>query len=130
MWIVKLALRNPYSVAVMALILLIMGCISIFTMFVDIFPEVNIPVVSVIWSYPGLTAEEIETRIVAINERAFSTTVQGISKIESQSLPGIGNIRVFFEEKTEIGTAVSQVSTVCETILRILPPGMTPPNIL
>src|SRR6478736_2903127 len=103
MWIVRLALRNPYSVAVLALVLLIMGGLSIFSMLVDIFPVIDIPVVGVVWNYPGLTAEEMERRVVTINERAFSTTVQGISRIESQSIPGVGNLRVYFEPGTDIG---------------------------
>jgi multidrug efflux pump subunit AcrB len=130
MWIVRLALRNPYSIAVLSLILLIMGGLAVVSMIVDIFPIIDIPVVSVIWNYPGLTAEEMERRVVVINERAFSTTVQGVSSIESQSIPGIGNIRVHFQPGTDIGGAVAQISAVCQTILRILPPGMTPPNIL
>ena len=130
MWIVRLALRNPYSIAVLALILMIMGGLSVATMLVDVFPIIDIPVVSVIWNYPGLPAEEMERRVVIINERAFSTTVQGVSSIESQSIPGIGNIRVHFQSGTDIGSAVAQISAVCQTILRIMPPGMTPPNIL
>jgi multidrug efflux pump subunit AcrB len=130
MWIVRLALRNPYSVGVMALVLLIMGALSLSTMLVDIFPAIDIPVVSVIWYYPGLTAEQMESDIVIINERAFSTTVQGVARIESQSIPGIGNLRVYFQKGTDIGNAVAQISAVCGTILRILPPGITPPNIL
>jgi multidrug efflux pump subunit AcrB len=130
MWIVRLALRNPYSVAVMAAFFLIMGILSAFSMLTDIFPLIDIPVVSVIWAYPGLTAEEMESRVIIINERAFSTTVQGVSQMESQSLPGIGNLRVYFQPGTDIGSAVAQAAAVCETILRILPPGITPPVVL
>jgi multidrug efflux pump subunit AcrB len=130
MWIVRLALRNPYSVAVMAAFFLIMGVLCASSMLTDIFPIIDIPVVSVIWAYPGLTAEEMESRVIIINERAFSTTVQGVSQMESQSLPGIGNLRVYFQPGTDIGSAVAQAAAVCETILRILPPGITPPNIL
>lgn len=118
MWIVRLALRDPYSVGVLALFLLLMGVLSIATLLTDIFPVIDIPVVSVIWNYPGLTAEETETRVVIINERAFSTTVQGVSHIESQSLPGIGNLRVYFERGTDIGSAVARTTAVCETILQ------------
>jgi len=87
MWIVRLALRNPYSVAVLALFLLIMGGLSMATMLTDIFPVVDIPVVSVIWSYPGLTAEQMESDVVIISERAFSTTVQGISTSNRNRCP-------------------------------------------
>jgi multidrug efflux pump subunit AcrB len=130
MWIVRLALRNPYSVAVMAAFFLIMGILCASSMLTDIFPVIDIPVVSVVWYYPGLTAEEMESRVIIINERAFSTTVQGVSQMESQSLPGIGILRVYFQAGTDIGSAVAQAAAVCETILRILPPGITPPNVL
>jgi multidrug efflux pump subunit AcrB len=129
-WIVRLALRNPLSVAVFSLVILIMGVFSAATMLVDIFPVIDLPVVAVVWSFPGLTAQEVEERIVTVCERAFSTTVSGISRIESQSIPGTGNIRVYFQPGTEMGTAVSQISATSEVILRILPPGITPPNIL
>ena len=130
MWIVRLALRNPYSVAVFAAVILILGVMAISNMLIDVFPVIDLPVVGIVWNYPGLTAEEVEERVVTINERAFSTTVTGIDHIESQSIPGIGNIRVYFQRGTDIGEAVAQVSAVCETILRIMPPGITPPAIL
>jgi multidrug efflux pump subunit AcrB len=129
MWIVRLALRNPYSVAVLALIILIAGVLSIGSMLVDIFPVIDIPVVGVVWNFPGLSAREVEERIVTINERAFSTTVSGISRIESQSIPGIANLRVYFQQGTDIGGALAQISATCQTILRVLPPGITPPSI-
>ncbi len=130
MWIVRLALRNPYSIAVLAFVLLILGALSISTMLVDIFPIIDIPVVGIVWNYPGLTAEEVERRVTTINERAFSTTVQGISRLESQSIPGISNIRAYFQPGTDIGSAVAQISAVCQTLLRVMPPGITPPAIL
>ena len=129
MWIVRLALRNPYSVAVFALVILIAGILSAASMLVDIFPVIDLPVVGVVWNYPGLSAEEMERRVVTINERAFSTTVSGISRIESQSLPGVGNIRVYFQQGSDIGAAIAQVSATCETLLRFMPPGITPPAI-
>ncbi len=130
MWIVRLALRRPYTVAVMALLILSMGLLSMSRMIVDIFPTIDIPVVIVVWSYPGLSPEDMERRIVLISERAYSTTVNGISRIESESIPGIGILKVFFQPGTEIGAAISQISSVSSTILRIAPPGTTPPNIL
>src|SRR6185312_13589882 len=108
MWIVRLALRNPYSVAVFAIVILIMGVLAMSNMLVDVFPIIDLPVVGVVWNYPGLTAQEMEQRVVTINERAFSTTVTGIQKIESQSIPGIGNIRVYFQPGTDLGSAVAQ----------------------
>ena len=130
MWIVRLALRNPYSVAVFAALILIMGLLAIGTMLVDIFPVIDLPVVGVVWNYPGLSPEEMERRVVLLSERAMSTTVSGIIRIESESMPGIGNIRAYFEPTVPIGSAVAQISAVSETILRYLPPGMTPPAIL
>ena len=130
MWIVELALRRPYTVAVMALLILVMGALSVSRMVVDIFPAIDIPVVAVVWSYPGLAAEDMERRVVLISERAFSSTVNGIERIESQSIPGIGILRVYFQPGADIGASIAQISSVSSTILRITPPGMTPPVIL
>ena len=96
MWIVRLALRRPYTIAVMALLILIMGILSIRAMLVDIFPTIDIPVVLVVWNYPGLSADDIEKRVVFLDERAISSTVNGVSKIESSSIPGIGILKVYF----------------------------------
>jgi multidrug efflux pump subunit AcrB len=130
MWIVRLALRRPYTVAVMCLLILVMGVLSLTRMVVDIFPAIDIPVVAVIWNYPGLSAQDMERRVVLISERAFSTTVNGIERIESQSIPGIGMLKVYFQPGAEIGAAIAQISSVCSTILRITPPGMQPPNVI
>ena len=130
MWIVRLALRRPYTVAVMALLILVMGILSLTRMIVDIFPAIDIPVVLVAWNYPGLSAEEMERRVVIISERAYSTTVNGIERIESQSIPGVGLLKVYFQAGTEIGGAIAQISSVSSTLLRIAPPGMQPPSII
>jgi multidrug efflux pump subunit AcrB len=130
MWIVELALRRPYTVAVMSILILLMGILSITRMVVDIFPAIDIPVVAVVWNYPGLPAEDMERRVVLISERAFSTTVNGIERIESQSIPGLGLMRVYFQPGTDIGAAIAQISSVSSTVLRITPPGMTPPNVI
>src|SRR5947208_11904017 len=130
MWIVRLALRRPYSVAVMAVLLLVLGILSLTRMIVDIFHAIDIPVVLVAWNYPGLSAEEMERRVVIISERAYSTTVNGIERIESQSIPGVGLLKVYFQEGTDIGASIAQMNAVNGTILRILPPGMTPPLII
>src|SRR5206468_6062280 len=123
MWIVELALRRPYTVAVMSILILVMGVLSITRSVVDIFPAIDIPVVAIVWSYPGLPAEDMERRVVLITERALSTTVSGISRIESQSIPGIGLLRVYFEQGSDIGGAIAQIASVTNTITRILPPG-------
>ncbi|HEX9077957.1 MAG TPA: efflux RND transporter permease subunit [Desulfuromonadaceae bacterium] len=130
MWIVRLALRRPYTVAVMALLMLVLGTLSVSRMIVDIFPVIDIPVVIVVWNYPGLAPEDMERRIVIIAERAYSTTVNGISRIESQSIPGTGILKVYFHPGTAIGAAISQISSVSSTLLRIAPPGTQPPVIV
>ncbi|MBJ6724997.1 efflux RND transporter permease subunit [Geomesophilobacter sediminis] len=130
MWIVRLALRRPYTVAVMALLILVLGALSLSRMLVDIFPVIDIPVVAVAWNYPGLSPEDMERRVVLISERAYSTTVNGIARIESQSIPGVGLLKIYFQPGTEIGAAISQIASVSNTLLRIAPPGMQPPVIV
>jgi CzcA family heavy metal efflux pump len=129
MWIVRLALRRPYTFAVFALLILILGIYSILSMPTDIFPNINIPVVTVVWNYTGLSAQEMATRIVFNSERGMTTTVSDIEHIESQSLNGVGIIKVFFQPHVDIGNAVAQVTAICQVQLRQLPPGTTPPFI-
>ena len=130
MWIVRLALRRPYTFAVFAILLLLIGAFSIYTMPTDIFPNIDIPVVSVVWQYSGLSAEEMSTRIIANSERAMTTTVNDIEHIESQSLNGIGVIKIFFQPHVNIGAAVAEVTAIGQVQLRSLPPGTTPPFII
>jgi multidrug efflux pump subunit AcrB len=130
MWLVEGALRRPYTVAVMAILILVMGVLSLTRMVVDIFPAIDIPVVAVVWAYPGLPAEDMERRVVLISERAYSTTVNGIQRIESQSIPGVGLLKIYFQPDTDIGAAIAQISSVSSTVLKIAPPGMTPPNVI
>jgi len=130
MWIVRLALRRPYSVGVMAFLILIMGIMAIKTMMVDIFPVIDIPVVSVIWSYPGLSAADMERKVVLLSERGISSSVNGVDHIESQSQPGIGLLRVYFEKGTDIGAAIAQMSSSSSTALHSMPPGIQAPVIL
>ncbi len=130
MWIVRLALRRPYTIAIMALLILVLGVLSASRMIVDIFPAIDIPVVVVVWNYPGLSPEDMERRVVLISERAYSTTVNGIQRIESQSIPGTGMLKVYFEPGADIGAAISQISSVSSTVLRFTPPGMQPPTIV
>src|SRR3954471_9435588 len=130
MWIVRLALRRPYTVAVMCVLILVMGVLSLTRMVVDIFPAIDIPVVAVIWNYPGLPAQDMERRVGLISERAYSTTVNGIERIESQSIPGIGMLKIYFQPNSDIGAAIAQIASVSTTILRITPPGMQPPNVI
>jgi multidrug efflux pump subunit AcrB len=131
MWIVRLALRRPYTFVVAALLLLLL--ITPFVLIktpTDIFPAINIPVVSVIWSYTGLPADQIAQRIVYTEERALTTTVDNIEHIESTSYDSVGVIKVYFQPGTNPSTAVAQLTAVSQTILRQLPPGTTPPLIL
>jgi len=134
MWIVRLALRRPYTFAVLALLIGILGTLTIARTPTDIFPNINIPVVSVIWLYNGLSAQEMEGRVVTISERAMTTTVNAIEHIESQSLNGAGIgagvIRVFFQPDASIDAAVAETTAINQTVLKILPPGETPPFVL
>jgi len=130
MWMVRLALRRPYTFVVLALLILILGVYSILSMPTDIFPNINIPVVSVIWGYNGLSADQMANRIVTIHERAITSTVNDIDHIESQSLSGVAVIKVFFKPSVDIASAVSQITAVSQSTLRTLPPGATPPFIL
>src|SRR6201996_1641112 len=104
--LVRLSLRRPYTSAITAILVLLLGGLSITRMIVDIFPVIDIPVVLVVWNYPGLTTEDMERRVVFITERAYSTTVNGISRIESQSIPGIGMLKVYFQPGTDIGSSI------------------------
>jgi len=130
MWIVKLALRRPYTFVVAALLIAILGAVTIRSMSTDIFPEIDIPVVSVIWSYGGIAAEEMEKRIVTPSERGMTTTVNDIEHIESQSLNGVSVIKVFFHPGAKIEAAVAQISAMSQSVLRIMPPGITAPFIV
>ena len=128
--LVRLALRRPYTSAIAAMLILLMGALSITRMIVDIFPVIDIPVVLVVWNYNGLTTEDMERRVVFISERAYSTTVNGISRIESQSIPSIGILKVYFQPGTDIGGAIAQITSVNNSILRSAPPGMQPPGVI
>src|SRR6202522_715188 len=130
MWIVELALRRPLSVTVMALLMLVLGVLSFALMNVDIFPAINLPVVLVIYSYPGLSAIDMERRIILISERADSTTVNGIEHIESESFEGIGLKRIYFQPGTDMGAAIAQLNATAGTIATILPRGTEPPEII
>ena len=130
MWIVRLALRRPYTFTVMALLIIILGVISVVRMAKDIFPSIDIPVVTVLWVYGGLSPEEMEKRIVTISERAMTTTVNDIEHIESQSLPGAGIIKVFFQPHTSVDAAVAQITAINQTIVRIMPTGASPPLVI
>ena len=130
MWIVRLALRRPYTFVVVSLLILVLGVSAIITTPKDIFPPINIPVVSVIWSYNGLSPEDMSNRMVSSAERSLTTVVNDIEHIESQSYNGVGIVRVYFHPTAKIELAVAQVTAAMQTILRQLPPGTTPPSIV
>src|SRR5271168_5180867 len=130
MWIVRLALRRPYTFVVTSILLLILGPVAILRTPTDIFPNIDIPVVSVLWNYTGLSPEEMSNRIVFQYERVLTTTVNNIEHIESQSLNGFAVVKIFFHSGVDIGNAVAQVTAVSQTLLRQLPQGTTPPLVI
>jgi CzcA family heavy metal efflux pump len=130
MWIVALALRRPYTFVVMALVIIILTPITILRTPTDIFPDINIPVVSVVWFYAGLSPLDMADRIVANSERGITTTVNDIEHMESQSVYGLGVIKVFFRPGTNVQGAVAQITAIAQTTVRSLPPGTTPPLII
>jgi len=130
MWIVALALRRPYTFVVMALLIVLLTPVVVLRTPTDIFPEINIPVVSIVWNYQGLSPKEMSDRITSTTERGLTTLVNDIDHIESQSLTGVAVVKVFFRPRANIPTALAQVTAVSQTFLRALPPGSTPPLVI
>src|ERR1700732_956523 len=130
MWIVNLALRRPYTFIVLAIFILIAGVLAIIGTPKDIFPSINIPVISVIWNYAGLSPQDMEEKITWPYERVLTTTVDNIEHIESQSLYGIGVVKIFLQPTANVPTGIAQVTSVSQAILRQLPTGATPPLVL
>src|SRR5271170_2576282 len=130
MWIVEVALRRPYTFLVMALLILLATTLVLLRMSTDIFPEINIPVISIVWTYGGLSAQETAQRITAVNERSLTTTVNDIEHIESESLAGFAITKIFFQRNANIPTALAQVVAIEEQQLRNLPPGIQPPLVI
>ncbi|MFZ4711777.1 MAG: efflux RND transporter permease subunit, partial [Zwartia sp.] len=130
MWIVRTALEKPYTFIVMAILILITTPLAVMRTPVDVLPEINIPVISVIWNYNGLSAQQMGNRITQTHERSLTTTVNDIEHVESQSLGGIAIIKIFFQPKANIQTAIAQVVSVSQAVLRQMPPGITPPLII
>src|ERR1700694_4726436 len=128
--IVRLALRRPYTFVVMAVLILIFGTASALRTPTDIFPNINIPVISVVFSYTGLPADDMAGRIVTFYERSLPNSVNDIEHIESQSIPGYGIIKIFFQPSVNINAALAQVGAMSQTILKQMPPGIPPPLIL
>src|SRR4029078_1696140 len=130
MWLVRVALRRPYTFVVMSMLIVIVGVATILRMPTDIFPDIDIPVISVVWNYTGLPPEEMEKRIVTNFERGLTTTVNDIDHIESQSLTGIAVIKIFFHPGAQIDAATAQVTAISQTSIRQMPRGATPPFII
>jgi multidrug efflux pump subunit AcrB len=130
MWIVRLALRRPYTFVVLSLMLFILAPVIISRTPTDIFPNINIPVVSVVWQYAGLSAQEMSQRIVYVTERAATTIVNNIEHVESQSMTGVAVVKLFFHPDANMSSAIAQVTASAQSELRFLPPGTTPPSSL
>jgi multidrug efflux pump subunit AcrB len=130
MWIVRLALRRPYTFVVMSLLILILGTLSVFTTPIDIFPNIDIPIIAVVYSYGGLSAEDVSQRLVVNFERGLTATVNDVEHIESQSLNGLGVIKIFFYPNVRVDMAMAQVTSNAQSALRGDPPGTTPPFLL
>src|SRR5882724_5455623 len=130
MWIVRLALSRPYTFVVVSMLIAVLGLLSIVSMPTDIFPAINIPVISVIWSYGGLSPTDMQDRITTIVERAMTTTVSNIEHLESASVRGNSVIKLYFQPSADVNAAISQVTAICQTLIRPLPTGITPPLIM
>ncbi len=130
MWIVRTALEKPYTFIVMAILILLSTPLAVMKTPVDVLPEINIPVISVIWSYNGLSAQQMGNRITQTHERSLTTTVNDIAHIESQSLGGIAIIKIYFQPNVNIQMAIAQVVSVSQAVLRQMPPGITPPLVI
>src|SRR6476619_1641111 len=130
MWIVQLALKRPYSFVVLALLIVVLGVTSIRQMRTDIFPEIDIPVVTVIWTYKGMETSEVERRITTYSEYAITSNVNDIRRVESQTLNGVAVIRIHFHPGVNIGTAIAQVTATAQSIRALMPPGIQPPVVV
>src|SRR6202051_87685 len=129
-WIVRVALRRPYTFIVLALLILIVGPLAALNTPTDIFPNIRVPVIGVAWQYTGLSPDEMAGRIITPYERVLPTTVNDIEHVESTSMPGIGIVKIYFQPGVDIRTATAQVTSISQTILKQMPPGTTPPLIL
>ena len=125
--LVRLALDKPYTFIVMAILIGLLGVFSAIRSPIDIFPEIRIPVISVVWTYSGMQPDDMAGRVIYGYERALSSTVNDIEHIESQSLPGYGIVKIFFQPNVDIRIATAQVTASSQTVLKQMPPGITPP---
>src|SRR3954451_15838305 len=130
MWIVRLALRRTYTFVVVAMLIAVLGAVSIYRKSTDVFPSIDIPVISTVWQFTGMPADEIESRIILVTERVLTASVNDIEHIESQSLDGVGVIRIYFRPGAQVAEAEAQVTATCQTLLKTMPAGITPPYIV
>src|ERR1700760_1443938 len=128
--LVKMALARPYTVVVMGMLILIFGVMAAVRTPVDIFPNINVPVVAVVFSYNGLSPDDMSGRVVTYYERALTTSVDDIEHIESQSLPNYGVVKIYFQPTVNINAALAQVTAASQTVLKQMPAGITPPTVL
>src|SRR5580698_3349705 len=128
--IVRLALKRPYTFIVLAILIVIFGGLAAIETPTDIFPDIRIPVIAAVWTYRGLSPDDMAGRIIYYYERQLSTAVNDIDHIESQSLSGVGIVKIFFHSGVDIRTATAQVASLSQTVLKQMPPGITPPLIL
>jgi CzcA family heavy metal efflux pump len=129
-WIVRVALQRPYTFVVLAVLILLVGGMAALTTPTDIFPNIRVPVIGVAWQYAGLSPDEMAGRIITPYERVLPTTVNDIEHIESESIPGMGIVKIYFQPNVDIRTATAQVTSISQTVLKQMPPGATPPLIL
>ena len=130
MWLVHLALRRPYTFVCFSILVLVFGIVAIENMAIDIFPAINIPVLSVLWSYGGLSPKEMEQRVVTLAERVYSSYVNDIEHIESQSLNGLSVIKVYFQPDGNLESGIAQIAAASQAVTHNMPPGITPPFML
>jgi multidrug efflux pump subunit AcrB len=130
MWIVRLALSQPHTFIVLAISIFLFGTVSLSQMPVDIFPKIDVPVVSCVWTYTGMSPKNVENLVTTVSERIIASTVSNVQRIESMSLSGMSVIKIFLQQGADIGLAVAQTTSVSSAALRSLPPGMSPPFVL
>src|ERR1700758_4076037 len=130
MWIVQIALRRPYTFIVLAVVIAISGSLAALRTPIDIFPSIDIPVVSVVWTYNGMLPKDMADRVIYYYERQLTAQVNNIEHIESQSLNGYGTVKIYFQKGVDIGAALAQVSSAAQSVLKLLPAGITPPYVL
>src|SRR5580698_9158930 len=130
MWLVRMALKRPYTFVVMSMLIVILGVVTILRMPTDIFPDIDIPVISIVFNYPGLIPEEVEKRLVSNMDRGLTTTVNDIEHTEALCIQGMGVIKIFFQPGAHLDAATAQVTAIAQTSIRQMPPGTTPPLII